>query len=387
MPLALVASSGEAHECNAAFRELARGANAPLSLVALFGAQARMLLEGAHHGPSGATLPLVNESSERWFRVTLSPHEDGETWTAVMADVTDETVFHLRHRDCDRDFQLLREIGASLAECTDLDAITANVCEQVARVSRSPSFYVALYDPETQIVSFPRYLEEGVWKEKVSRPLSNGLTEYVLRTGEPLQLDGDVAAKARALGAEALGPSSRSWVGAPMIVNGEVLGMIAMQDARRSNRFDHHDVAVLSVIAGQAASAVKQASLIAASHRAYEKLSETQERLLESERARGVTEAVGAMNHEINNPLAAIVGNAQLMLRRKDPATEALTQKLESILTAARRIQEVTGKMSTLIQATSMPYPGETAILDIRRSVAEGDTCELSPPAEAQGGA
>jgi signal transduction histidine kinase len=164
-----------------------------------------------------------------------------------------------------------------------------------------------------------------------------------------------------------------------MIVNGEALGVIATQ-GEVDDRFDRHDLEILEVIAGQAAAAIKHARLLEAARRAYQDLSEAQARLLEVERVRAITEAVGAMNHEINNPLAAIVGNAQLLMRRNgDSGQTEITSKVESILDGARRIQEVTTKMSTLIQATSMPYPGEAPILDIRRSVAEGDTCALFP--------
>ena len=43
------------------------------------------------------------------------------------------------------------------------------------------------------------------------------------------------------------------------------------------------------------------------------------------------------------------------------------------MLEAAKRIQHVTGKMATLIQANSRPYPGQTAILDLRGSLARGE--------------
>ena len=40
------------------------------------------------------------------------------------------------------------------------------------------------------------------------------------------------------------------------------------------------------------------------------------------------------------------------------------------MLEAAKRIQFVTSKMASLIQAHSRPYPGQAQILDVRRSIA-----------------
>ena len=135
------------------------------------------------------------------------------------------------------------------------------------------------------------------------------------------------------------------------------------------------------MIAGQAAAATRNARLFDETRAAYEELSRTQGRLLEVERVRSVTETVGALNHEVNNPLAAIAGNAQLLLRHPESLTEELREKIEIILAAARRIQRVTSKMASLIQATSMPYPGQSSILDVERSVAGSVAPAASAPA------
>jgi nitrogen-specific signal transduction histidine kinase len=126
---------------------------------------------------------------------------------------------------------------------------------------------------------------------------------------------------------------------------------------------------------------MRSARMFAAASDAYRRLAEAQERLLESERERSVTETVGALNHEVNNPLAAIAGNAQLLLRHPEILEPGVRDKIETILESARRIQRVTARMSTLIQATTMPYPGERGILDVRNSIARGDAMPIPPPA------
>ena len=93
-----------------------------------------------------------------------------------------------------------------------------------------------------------------------------------------------------------------------------------------------------------------------------------------------MTETVGALNHEVNNPLATIVGSAQLLLRRTDLEPD-LRQKVERMLEAGRRIQQVTGRMATLIQATSRPYPGQTQIIDLRGSIASSEGKSSQEPA------
>ena len=112
---------------------------------------------------------------------------------------------------------------------------------------------------------------------------------------------------------------------------------------------------------------------IAAERRAFREIADAQLRMLDTERLRGVTETVGALNHEINNPLATIVGNAQLLLRKANELPQPTVQKIEAVHEAAKRIQRVTAKMASLIQACAMPYPGEATILDVHNSVAAGE--------------
>ena len=158
-----------------------------------------------------------------------------------------------------------------------------------------------------------------------------------------------------------------------MLAGEDALGVIAIQDYEDAAAFDQHNLEVLTIIAGQAAAAIRNTRLLAEARAAYQELSQAQGRLLETERLRGVTETVGALNHEVNNPLAAIVGNAQLLLRESEELSQRLRPKIESILESARRIQRVTGRMATLIQASSMPYPGRDAILDVERSLSIGE--------------
>lgn len=377
-PVAIVSPEGETIEANQAFSDLAHSHGSGSRITDFFGAELGQLLElAARDGESRATL-ILNSGPEprRWFRVTLAASKDRQTLAALLVNVTPEV--ELRRIDLARDRELtsLKEIGVTLSGTTDIDQIVERIYVQATRLCDTTSFYMALYDRDGQVVSFPRYIEAGQWHNLTSRPLSNGLTEYVLRTGRPLLINHDVLERARSLGIEPIGRPCESWLGVPMIADHEAMGMIAIQDFEHADRYTRHHVEVLGIIAGQASAAIKNARLLTAWRRAYEDLSEAQARLLEAERARGVTEAVGAMNHEVNNPLAVIVGNAQLLLR-SDDLSPALRAKLDHMLTAARRIQEVTTKMSTLIQTATVAYPGEGAIVDLKRSVSVGDTCAV----------
>jgi GAF domain-containing protein len=231
-------------------------------------------------------------------------------------------------------------------------------------------------------VSYPIWVIDGrVLTDEHARPTQDGLIEHILTSREPLLLNGDVGEQMSALGITRSGPACLSFLGVPVVNDGEAVGVLALQDHDFAGRYGRHELGVLNIIATQAGAAVRNARLFSATRRAYEELSATQARLLESERLRGVTETVGALNHEVNNPLATLVGTAQLLLRLDD-LDELTRTRLERMLEAAKRIQTVTARMSTIIQATSRPYPGEDTILDVRASLAWMDAAAGPESAE-----
>ena len=53
---------------------------------------------------------------------------------------------------------------------------------------------------------------------------------------------------------------------------------------------------------------------------------------------------VARVRHEINNPLAALLGQAQLLLRQED-LSEKTRRRAETIEKQAKRIQEIVGQL------------------------------------------
>ena len=53
------------------------------------------------------------------------------------------------------------------------------------------NFFIALYDRETDRIEFPYFIDEYDERPKPKSP-GRGLTEYVLRTGEPILVSPEV---------------------------------------------------------------------------------------------------------------------------------------------------------------------------------------------------
>lgn len=97
-------------------------------------------------------------------------------------------------------------------------------------------------------------------------------------------------------------------------------------------------------------------------------LEQKQEELIRAQRLAAVTEAAVSINHEINNPLCSIMGNADLLLRKYPDAGEDMLRKLRSIERESSRIKDITKKLANLANVVTTRYAGGVDMIDINRS-------------------
>lgn len=94
----------------------------------------------------------------------------------------------------------------------------------------------------------------------------------------------------------------------------------------------------------------------------------------DSIKTKAVLETAAAINHEINNPLMAVMGNVELLLRRGEEIDAASRDKLTKIHEAATRIRQVTQDLMKISSARTTPYPGGSSMIDIKGSPKRDDT-------------
>jgi PAS domain S-box-containing protein len=83
----------------------------------------------------------------------------------------------------------------------------------------------------------------------------------------------------------------------------------------------------------------------------------------ERERLQGVLEMAGAVCHEINQPLQAIIGYSELVLM--GPEQESMGNHLKAIKSQATRLGRITKRLSNITRYKTVDYPGNTRIVDI----------------------
>ncbi len=157
----------------------------------------------------------------------------------------------------------LQAVGQALSASLRIETVVEAIYEQVSRLMPAPNFYVALYDAGLDEVSFALSIETGQRVQWRPRRAGNGLTEYVLRTRQPLLIPQDVQGFIEKLGITPLGRPSTCWLGVPIVAGDRPLGVITLQSYSGQEQYTQSDVDVLYTIAAQAAVAIQNARLYA----------------------------------------------------------------------------------------------------------------------------
>ncbi len=139
----------------------------------------------------------------------------------------------------------------------DLQQFYAAVHEIVGELMYARNFYIAVHDPLTQLLSFP-YFEDEEDSRPVPKKLGKGLTEYVLRTGEPLLCTPEVFDVLVTRGeVELIGAASLDWLGVPLKAGNNTFGVLVVQSYTGNVRFGEKEKEILTFVSQQLASAIE----------------------------------------------------------------------------------------------------------------------------------
>lgn len=187
-----------------------------------------------------------------------------------------------------RELAALNEMALALSATLDLKALVEMIYRQTARVMDAANFYIALYDPEREMVSFPIAVEGGEHVEEredfAPRRRGQGLTEYIIDTGLPVLVERDVGGWLEAHDIAIIGPLPQSCLGVPLYVGERTAGVITVQSYERAAAYDEGHMSLLSTVAAQAAVALDNARLF----------EETQRRLVEMAALNKVGQAISS---------------------------------------------------------------------------------------------
>jgi PAS domain S-box-containing protein len=204
---------------------------------------------------------------------------------------------------------VVNELGRSLAATLDLLTVYHTAHQHVQHLVDCPNFAISLFDPQQQVLTMAFCLSDGVELDLALfpplpyDPQARAGRSKAIATGQPTFVQ-DLPTAARACGKGCLigdGPEPLSALYVPMIVEGQVIGLVEMQ-SYRPQAYRQEDIELLSPVANQIGLAIQNARLYEAEH--------TQRKLAEA--LRDTAETLNS-TLDLNEVLDRILANAGRM--------------------------------------------------------------------------
>jgi PAS domain S-box-containing protein len=151
----------------------------------------------------------------------------------------------------------INRVSNELVAEPNLDALIQVVGDQLRQIFNADIAYVALLDPETNLIHFPYQFGE----EFSGLPLGEGLTSKIIASGEPLLINQDIEQRRAELGVKQVGKRARSFLGVPIFAGGQAIGVINVQSTQEEGRFGEGDLHLLNTIAANVGTAIRNAQL------------------------------------------------------------------------------------------------------------------------------
>ncbi len=165
-----------------------------------------------------------------------------------------------------KEFALLTEIGQAISSRLDQDEILHTVVKELGQIFETSDFYIAFQEGDE--IRFELEVEKGETLPKRSRKVANGLSEYMIRSGQPLLIRAELEKTRERLGVTYLPPRpAKCFCGAPILLGGRPAGVMAALNTEREYVFEQRDLEVMQTAAGQVSVAVENARLFAEEQR------------------------------------------------------------------------------------------------------------------------
>jgi two-component system NtrC family sensor kinase len=130
-------------------------------------------------------------------------------------------------------------------------------------------------------------------------------------------------------------------------------------------QYSSNDENLLVAISRQLATTIEKVRLYEETCRAYEDLRKTQEQLLQSEKMSAVGQLIAGVAHELNNPLTAILGYAQLL------ETEGLNQRAQDFVSKLFKQAQRTHRVVQNLLSFARQRKPQRDEVDIRKVLEE----------------
>lgn len=159
----------------------------------------------------------------------------------------------------------LNRFSLAISQAKTLHAVYTSARREILSMVEATGMSVILVHPEDETMSWAygfEYADEVDLSGVGPLPMSQGFSGYVARTGEPLLIQERMEEKRTELGSFTVGAASVAWLGVPLKVSNELIGVLAVENGDDPNAFVERDMRLLQTIAGPLAVSIQNELLL-----------------------------------------------------------------------------------------------------------------------------
>ncbi len=237
-----------------------------------------------------------------------------ERYQGFVLDTTEKRRAEDEMRRRNRELNALNAMAVVAAQSFDLDEILNLTLRQVVTLFGAESGTVYLSDTDS-----PTYRRRAAWGPRSRDKMRPAEISFAEGFGDLV-----VRSRAEVITAEYMphlppniaeflkSDADRSWIWVLFWGKDSPVGIMGLCN-HLGYEYSGNDENLLVAISRQLATTIEKVRLYEETCRAYEDLRKTQEQLLQSEKMSAVGQLIAGVAHELNNPLTAILGYAQLL--------------------------------------------------------------------------
>jgi PAS domain S-box-containing protein len=199
----------------------------------------------------------------------------------------------------------LFEISEAAYTASDMYTLYKKIHEAIGKLMPTKNIYIARYDEKTELLSFPYFVDEYD-PPQPPKKLGKGLTEYVLRHGQPLLVNAEKDLQLRKSGeVELIGAPQAIWLGVPLKLSGKNIGVIVVQDYENEKAYSEEEMQILTFVSEQVAQVIER-------KRSSDEIAKYAEELKQLNTTKDKFFSIIA--HDLKNPFITLLGFSDLLL-------------------------------------------------------------------------
>ena len=254
--------------------------------------------------------------NQKEVRQTIRKNKEGNnihvSLVATAIVINNEIVANLGiYRDitAERKNQLLQEILFNISTAAlkqyDIKEIYPIIVQELSKIWDTNNFFIALYDKASETLSLPFFTDEKDNFYEI--PTKKTITGYVINNNKSVLLkQKDLKQLDEAGDIDLVGTPCKVWMGVPLRVENETIGVMCLQDYYNEDKFSHEDLYIMDFIANQIAIALQRRMMldnIILARRKAEDAAQSKQLFMST------------MSHEIRTPLNEVIGITNLLLQ------------------------------------------------------------------------